>query len=294
MAPGDRQLESQIVSLQTRLRSPQAPPVSSGRPGAPAAAVSELTAPFPRPAAPAPPGAEDVRAGRSRPPSASTSRGDRGPRPHDAAPASAAPDRGPAGARFGVRPAAPPPVEPRRARAIRLRRSRPPASRTLREPAPDVGGALLRVGCRPDAPDRARRPGLAWRTRPRRPRCRRGRSPPKRRCSRRRPRRSLWTVARAVPPPAQRARRRARREAGPRPSRPRRSRSCTSGRGSWTGRWRSTGRCSTKSPGTSGPAPGWPSSRARPPRADARAARRAALERTIAGLEALLVVLQRR
>jgi tetratricopeptide (TPR) repeat protein len=58
MAPGDRQLESQIVSLQTRLRSPQPPPAPQGGRGAPVAGVSELTAPLPRPGASAPAGAE--------------------------------------------------------------------------------------------------------------------------------------------------------------------------------------------------------------------------------------------
>jgi tetratricopeptide (TPR) repeat protein len=50
MAPGDRQLESQIVSLETRLRSPQAPAV------APAGGIplsGDVTAPLPRPAPPA-------------------------------------------------------------------------------------------------------------------------------------------------------------------------------------------------------------------------------------------------
>jgi hypothetical protein len=51
MAPGDRQLESQIVSLQTRLRSPQAPAASR----APAPPVTPVTpaAPAVTPAAPA-------------------------------------------------------------------------------------------------------------------------------------------------------------------------------------------------------------------------------------------------
>jgi tetratricopeptide (TPR) repeat protein len=50
MAPGDRQLESQIVSLETRLRSPQplpAAPAGGTPPGA------DVTAPMPRPTPPA-------------------------------------------------------------------------------------------------------------------------------------------------------------------------------------------------------------------------------------------------
>jgi tetratricopeptide (TPR) repeat protein len=67
MAPGDRQLESQIVSLQTRLRAPQAPLVVPPK-AAPsveptrrppiAAASSEVTVPMKRPLAPAAPEAE--------------------------------------------------------------------------------------------------------------------------------------------------------------------------------------------------------------------------------------------
>jgi tetratricopeptide (TPR) repeat protein len=51
MAPGDRQLESQIVSLQTRLGG--RPPASQAAP------VSEVTAPMPRPAVPPPPEPDD-------------------------------------------------------------------------------------------------------------------------------------------------------------------------------------------------------------------------------------------
>jgi tetratricopeptide (TPR) repeat protein len=58
MAPGDRQLESQIVSLQTRLRSPQGSPGAPAGGGAPAAAMPVRTAPGARPAAPA--GAADA------------------------------------------------------------------------------------------------------------------------------------------------------------------------------------------------------------------------------------------
>ena len=54
MAPGDRQLESQIVSLETRLRSPQ--PVPSAAAAGP---PSDVTVPMPRPSAPAPAEAED-------------------------------------------------------------------------------------------------------------------------------------------------------------------------------------------------------------------------------------------
>jgi tetratricopeptide repeat protein len=65
MAPGDRQLESQIVSLQTRLRSPQpaaaaaprpaAPPQPSAEPPAMPAAAWTVNAPLPRAAASAAP-----------------------------------------------------------------------------------------------------------------------------------------------------------------------------------------------------------------------------------------------
>jgi tetratricopeptide (TPR) repeat protein len=51
MAPGDRQLESRIVSLETRLRSPKA---------AAAPPVRDVTAPVARPTEPPPPEAEDA------------------------------------------------------------------------------------------------------------------------------------------------------------------------------------------------------------------------------------------
>ncbi len=79
MAPGDRQLESQIVSLQTRLRSPQAPAAPSGR-GAGDGGASGLTAPFPRPPQPAPPEVEDVEGGPLPPTIRIHMPGDRGPR----------------------------------------------------------------------------------------------------------------------------------------------------------------------------------------------------------------------
>ena len=59
MAPGDRQLQSQIVSLQTRLRSPQG---LSGAPpggGTPPAPMPVRAVPSARPMAPAPPEADD-------------------------------------------------------------------------------------------------------------------------------------------------------------------------------------------------------------------------------------------
>ena len=61
MAPGDRQLESQIVSIHTRLRSAQSPPVAQAGRGVPASGTSEPTAPSPRPAVPA--AAGDAEAG---------------------------------------------------------------------------------------------------------------------------------------------------------------------------------------------------------------------------------------
>jgi tetratricopeptide (TPR) repeat protein len=80
MAPGDRQLESQIVSLQTRLRSPQVSPAPPVGRGAADGGASGLTAPFPRP--PVPPEVEEVEGG----PLPTTIRihmpGDRGLRAH--------------------------------------------------------------------------------------------------------------------------------------------------------------------------------------------------------------------
>jgi tetratricopeptide (TPR) repeat protein len=80
MAPGDRQLESQIVSLQTRLHSPQATPAPSAGRGAAGGGASGLTAPFPRPARPAPPGVEDVEGGPLPPTIRIHIPGDRRPR----------------------------------------------------------------------------------------------------------------------------------------------------------------------------------------------------------------------
>jgi len=63
MAPGDRQLESQIVSLQTRLRSPQLQRAALPGRAAPRAGTSEVTAPFAQPETPLPPEAEDDEGG---------------------------------------------------------------------------------------------------------------------------------------------------------------------------------------------------------------------------------------
>jgi tetratricopeptide (TPR) repeat protein len=79
MAPGDRQLESQIVSLQTRLRSPQPQPVPKPGRAAPAAGTSELTAHFSRPRAPAPPETEETGAGLLPPTIRIHTPGDGGP-----------------------------------------------------------------------------------------------------------------------------------------------------------------------------------------------------------------------
>jgi tetratricopeptide (TPR) repeat protein len=54
MAPGDRQLESQIVSLQTRLRSPQLPPAAGTAGGEWTGRSSGVTAPLRHSALPAP------------------------------------------------------------------------------------------------------------------------------------------------------------------------------------------------------------------------------------------------
>ena len=83
MAPGDRQLESQIASLHSRLRAPQPPARAPGGPvAAGAAGPSGVTAPFPRPGAPAPPEADDAHAGPLPPTIRIHMPGDRGVRPH--------------------------------------------------------------------------------------------------------------------------------------------------------------------------------------------------------------------
>ena len=133
MAPGDRHLESQIVSLQTRLRSPQPPPapqVAGGR-RSPGHRTDRAT-----------PSAGGVRAGGSRGRGALA----HPPHPHagrsgamgtfDAAPAPVAPDRGPAGA--GVRPAPSAPCLQLRCGSC-LRRS--PSSGRGDAPPPGLGPA---------------------------------------------------------------------------------------------------------------------------------------------------------
>ena len=102
MAPGDRQLESRIVSLETRLRSPQVPAVAPS--GTPAGA--DVTAPMPRPTAPAPAEAES---GPLAPTIRIRSRGEPGPWGRRAPgppplPATAAP--------AATTPAGPPPIPP--------------------------------------------------------------------------------------------------------------------------------------------------------------------------------------
>jgi tetratricopeptide (TPR) repeat protein len=118
MAPGDRQLESQIVSIQTRLRSPQSPPVVQAGKGVPASGTSELTAPSPRPAVPA--AAGDAEGGPLPPTIRIHMPGDRGPWarttplpppavPPASAPAAPPPASGPVEARV-VPPVSPPAV----------------------------------------------------------------------------------------------------------------------------------------------------------------------------------------
>jgi tetratricopeptide (TPR) repeat protein len=63
MAPGDRQLESQILSLQTRLRSPQAPPALQVSLAAPRGIAPTPSPPRPRRAVAPPPGEDDEEAG---------------------------------------------------------------------------------------------------------------------------------------------------------------------------------------------------------------------------------------
>ena len=286
MAPGDRQLESQIVSLQTRLRSPQPQPVARAARGAPAAGASELTAPFPRPAAPAPPEAEDAEGGPLPPTIRIHMPGDRGP--------------------WGRTPPLPPPLPPTAAPPAPASGVRPPCSR--REVTASAAAADA-VTTLPASPPRmsaepfyesdvaptlptAQSPGFGLADEAAAPTLPSGAVAAEETVFEAEARPSPWR------PPGRPRRPRARpttpRREPQRPSRPRPSRSCTSGRGSWTGRWRSTGRCSTKSPGTNGPAPGWPSSRARPPRPTHGPLDEPRWSRTIAGLEALLVVLQRR
>ncbi len=117
MAPGDRQLESQIASLQARLRSPQAlPPASAAIPPPSAASRSEVTAPFPGRAAPANPAAGTADDGDLIPPTIRIHRpGDRAARLHPSPlppplPPNAAP---PVAAAPSVQPPLPPPVATR-------------------------------------------------------------------------------------------------------------------------------------------------------------------------------------
>jgi tetratricopeptide (TPR) repeat protein len=110
MAPGDRQLESQIVSIQTRLRSPQSPPVVQAGKGVPASGTSELTAPSPRPAAPA--AAGDAEAGPLPPTIRIRMPVDRGPwaRTTPLPPPTVPPASAPAAPPPASAPAAPPPA----------------------------------------------------------------------------------------------------------------------------------------------------------------------------------------
>jgi tetratricopeptide (TPR) repeat protein len=59
MAPGDRQLESQIVALESRLRSPQPAPPAPAEPALGSAAAWQVMPPGGRPTSPPPPEAEE-------------------------------------------------------------------------------------------------------------------------------------------------------------------------------------------------------------------------------------------
>jgi tetratricopeptide (TPR) repeat protein len=135
MAPGDRQLESQIVSLQTRLRSsqpaaaaaprPAAPPPAARPPATPAAAGT-VTAPMPRAApsvAPAPEPESPPPTIRIRPPGESGAWGRKsaGPPP---LPATAAPT--------AATPAGPPPL-PAAASPVAVTERLPPSTSAVYE-----------------------------------------------------------------------------------------------------------------------------------------------------------------
>jgi tetratricopeptide (TPR) repeat protein len=134
MAPGDRQLESQIVSLQARLRSPQAPSTPRQAPVEPVS-VSDRTAPMARPATPAPAGTDDEKPGHLP----STIRihmpGDRGSRPHT--------------------PLQPPPLPPTAAPPSLPLASAPPRVGTRRElPVPPSAPVALGSSTLPASPPR--------------------------------------------------------------------------------------------------------------------------------------------
>jgi len=118
MAPGDRQLESQIASLQAKLRAPQAPPAPKPARVAPRG-EPDRPAPAARPAAPAPAGGDDEETGQLPPTIRIHMPGDRGPRPQA--------------------PGQPPPLPPTAARPTPALAAAPPRVETLVEavaPAP--------------------------------------------------------------------------------------------------------------------------------------------------------------
>ena len=287
MAPGDRQLESQIVSLQTRLRSPQAPAAPGGR-GRRDGGASGLTAPFPRPPQPAPPEVEDVEGGPLPPTIRIHMPGDRGPRSYTPPlPPPLPPTAAPRGARVDIRSSSARGAGGATDSSGRRRHD------TARQPAPHVGRALLRIGCRPDPPDLPSLPSSAWRTRPRRPRCRRGavaaeetvfeaEAPPK-----------PVLVPRAIPPPAS-VPDDAAAEGGATPFSSSTLAELYFKQGLVDRAVEVYRQVLDEEPGNERARSRLAELESASAPLEARAARRAALERTIAGLEALLVVLQRR
>jgi tetratricopeptide (TPR) repeat protein len=109
MAPGDRQLESQILSIEARLRSPQAAAAARPAVSVPSAAPSGVTAPMARPVLPAPPEADGDEGEALAPTIRIHPRGERGGRAQP--------------------PPLPPPLPPTAARAAPAAAPAPPPAR---------------------------------------------------------------------------------------------------------------------------------------------------------------------
>jgi tetratricopeptide (TPR) repeat protein len=125
MAPGDRQLERQVVALESRLRSPQPPSPPPVEPALDSAAAWQVTPPGVRPMSPAPPEAEGSELPptiRIHPPAEQAPRGWRAPAPPPL-PSTAAPPAAPKSA--PPSPAPPPP--PTLGQTSPLRAAPPPA-----------------------------------------------------------------------------------------------------------------------------------------------------------------------
>ncbi len=209
---------------------------------------------------------------------------------HDAAPAPPAPDRGPVGAGIGARPA--PGRGAGRASDFRSGGRGGRRHDTPREPGPDVRGALLRVGCRPDFADRAVTRLCASSDEPAAPTLPSGAVAAEETVFEAEARPEPVEAARPAPPPASAPEDAATGAATPFSS---------STLAELYFRQGLVDRAVEVYRQVLDEEPGNERARSRlaelesaPRPIDARAARRAALERTIAGLEALLVVLQRR